>query len=50
MEFIINNYEAIILTVSHDKYKDLNLTNKNQIVYDVKSILKNMNLLNRYFD
>lgn len=36
-----DDYEAIVLAVSHDKYKTLELTNKNQIVYDIKSILKN---------
>lgn len=36
-----NGYEAIVLAVSHDKYKNLTYENKNQIVYDIKSILKN---------
>ena len=36
-----NNYEAIVMAVSHDKYKDLEFTNKNQVIYDIKSILKN---------
>lgn len=35
-----DDYEAIVLAVSHDKYKTLEFTNKNQIVYDIKSILK----------
>ncbi|UYF42502.1 nucleotide sugar dehydrogenase [Aliarcobacter cryaerophilus] len=35
-----DEYEAIVLAVSHDKYKTLEFTNKNQIVYDIKSILK----------
>jgi UDP-N-acetyl-D-glucosamine/UDP-N-acetyl-D-galactosamine dehydrogenase len=29
------------MAVSHDKYKTLEFTNKNQIIYDIKSILKN---------
>jgi len=36
-----NDFEAIVLAVSHDKYKTLEFKNKNQIVYDIKSILKN---------
>ncbi|MGE3613419.1 MAG: nucleotide sugar dehydrogenase [Sulfurimonas sp.] len=35
-----DDYEAIVLAVSHDKYKTLTFKNKNQIVYDIKSILK----------
>jgi len=34
-----NAYEAIILAVSHDKYKDL-VFNDKQVVFDIKSILK----------
>jgi UDP-N-acetyl-D-galactosamine dehydrogenase len=36
-----DDFEAIVLAVSHDKYKNLEFKNKNQIVYDIKSILKN---------
>jgi UDP-N-acetyl-D-galactosamine dehydrogenase len=36
-----DDYEAVVLAVSHDKYKNLEFENKNQIVYDIKSILKN---------
>uniref|UniRef100_UPI00404791AC nucleotide sugar dehydrogenase n=1 Tax=Aliarcobacter sp. TaxID=2321116 RepID=UPI00404791AC len=36
-----DDYEAIVLAVSHDKYKNLTFENKNQIVYDIKSILPN---------
>lgn len=36
-----DDYEAIVLAVSHDKYKTLSFENRNQIVYDIKSILKN---------
>ncbi|WP_024774465.1 nucleotide sugar dehydrogenase [Aliarcobacter cibarius] len=35
-----DDYEAIVLAVSHDKYKNLTFGNQNQIVYDIKSILK----------
>ncbi|MAD43081.1 MAG: Vi polysaccharide biosynthesis protein VipA/TviB [Arcobacter sp.] len=36
-----DDYEAIVMAVSHDKYKVLEFSNKNQVVYDIKSILKN---------
>ena len=36
-----DDYEAIVMAVSHDKYKNLEFSNKNQVVYDIKSILKN---------
>ncbi len=35
-----DDYEAIVMAVSHDKYKTLTFENKDQIVYDIKSILK----------
>jgi UDP-N-acetyl-D-galactosamine dehydrogenase len=35
----LNEYEAIILAVAHEKYKVLELTDKDQVVYDIKSIL-----------
>ncbi|RLA07410.1 MAG: Vi polysaccharide biosynthesis protein VipA/TviB [Gammaproteobacteria bacterium] len=35
------DYNAIVLAVAHDKFKDIKLDNKNQIVYDIKSILDN---------
>jgi len=34
-----DDYEAVILAVAHDKFKDVKLNNKNQVVYDIKSIL-----------
>jgi UDP-N-acetyl-D-galactosamine dehydrogenase len=34
-----NDYDAVILAVAHDKFKDIKLNNDNQIVYDIKSIL-----------
>jgi len=33
------SYEAIVVAASHDKYKSIKLDNKNQVVYDIKSIL-----------
>jgi UDP-N-acetyl-D-glucosamine/UDP-N-acetyl-D-galactosamine dehydrogenase len=36
----IKNYQAIILAVSHERFKDLKLSkNEKQVIYDVKSIL-----------
>ncbi|MBL0708938.1 MAG: nucleotide sugar dehydrogenase [Sulfurimonas sp.] len=37
----ISTYDAVILAVAHDKFKKIQLNNKNQIVYDIKSILEN---------
>jgi UDP-N-acetyl-D-glucosamine/UDP-N-acetyl-D-galactosamine dehydrogenase len=34
-----DEYDAVILAVAHDKFRDLKLDNDNQIVYDIKSIL-----------
>jgi UDP-N-acetyl-D-glucosamine/UDP-N-acetyl-D-galactosamine dehydrogenase len=34
-----NNYNAIVLAVAHDEYKLLNFQSKNQVVFDIKSIL-----------
>ena len=36
-----DDYEAIVMAVSHDKYKNLEFSNQNQVIYDIKSILKN---------
>jgi len=34
-----DEYEAVVLAVAHDEYKSVKLNNKNQVVYDIKSIL-----------
>jgi UDP-N-acetyl-D-galactosamine dehydrogenase len=34
-----DEYEAVVLAVAHDKFKQQNIGNKNQIVFDIKSIL-----------
>ena len=34
-----DDYEAVVLAVAHDKFRDIKLDNDNQIVYDIKSIL-----------
>jgi len=36
----INTYDAVVLAVAHDKYKQLEFNNKSQVVYDIKSIVK----------
>lgn len=37
----IDSYEVVILAVAHEKYKKLELNNKNQVIFDIKSILDN---------
>jgi len=34
-----DNYDAVVLAVAHNKYKDIRLDNSNQVVFDIKSIL-----------
>jgi len=36
-----DKYEAVILAVAHNKYKNINLENENQVVFDIKSIVDN---------
>ena len=39
-ELKVEEYDAVVLAVAHDKFKDLDLkTTDNQVVYDIKSIL-----------
>jgi len=33
------DYAAVILTVGHDDYKNMRISNDSQVVYDVKSVL-----------
>ncbi len=40
-EVSFDDYDAIVLAVSHDKYKKLKFCNNNQIIYDIKSIVDN---------
>ena len=35
----IEAYDAVVLAVAHEKYKTLNIDNKEQVVFDIKSIL-----------
>ena len=34
------DYDTVVLAVAHDKFKTIKLNNKNQVVYDIKSILE----------
>lgn len=34
-----DDYDAVVLAVSHNEYKSIQLNNKKQVVYDIKSIL-----------
>jgi UDP-N-acetyl-D-galactosamine dehydrogenase len=34
-----DEYEAVVLAVAHDEYKNMKLDNAKQIIYDIKSIL-----------
>ena len=38
-ELNTNDYEAIILAVAHDEFKQFNLKTKSNVVFDIKSIL-----------
>ena len=35
-----NEYNAVVLAVAHDEYKNISLNNQEQVVFDIKSILK----------
>jgi UDP-N-acetyl-D-galactosamine dehydrogenase len=35
----VDNYDAVVLAVAHDEYKNMLLDNENQVVFDIKSIL-----------
>ncbi len=36
----IEDYDAIVLAVAHDEYKNMKLNNNNQVIFDIKSILE----------
>jgi UDP-N-acetyl-D-galactosamine dehydrogenase len=36
-----DDYDAVVLAVAHDKFRNIKLDNENQVVYDIKSILDN---------
>lgn len=36
----IDSYDAIVLAVAHDEYKQLKFVNENQIIYDIKGVLE----------
>ena len=33
-------YEAIVLAVAHEKYKEIKFDNNKQVIFDIKSILE----------
>jgi UDP-N-acetyl-D-galactosamine dehydrogenase len=35
----VDEYEAVVLAVAHDKYRDMKIDSKNQVVFDIKSII-----------
>ena len=40
-ELLIDNYDAVVLAVAHDKFKELDLsTNDDQVLFDIKSFIK----------
>jgi len=36
----VDDYDAVVLAVAHNKYKNIKLDNENQVVFDIKSILE----------
>ncbi|AKT90936.1 polysaccharide biosynthesis protein, nucleotide sugar dehydrogenase, TviB family [Campylobacter ureolyticus RIGS 9880] len=37
----LNNYDAVVLTVAHDEFKNLDFSNLNAVTFDIKGILQN---------
>jgi len=37
----LNDYQAIIIAVGHEKYKKLNISNINKVIFDVKTVIQN---------
>jgi len=37
----IQNYNSVILAVGHNEYKNLQISNENKVIFDIKSILPN---------
>lgn len=40
-DYSFDDYQAIIVAVGHEKYKGLNISNENRVIFDIKSILPN---------
>ncbi len=40
-DFDWNEYQAIIVAVAHEQYKNYEISNKNKVIFDIKSVLKN---------
>lgn len=39
----LNNYDAVVLAVAHDEFKNLDFSNLNAVTFDIKGILQNPN-------
>jgi UDP-N-acetyl-D-galactosamine dehydrogenase len=37
----LNDYQAVILAVAHEEYRKLEISNKDKVIFDIKSILPN---------
>ena len=37
----LNNYDAVVLAVAHDEFKNLDFSNLNAVTFDIKGILQN---------
>jgi UDP-N-acetyl-D-glucosamine/UDP-N-acetyl-D-galactosamine dehydrogenase len=39
--YSLDDYQAVIIAVSHNKYQNLKISNNDKVIFDIKSILKN---------
>jgi len=42
-ELNVQEYNAVVLAVAHDKYKGMTLENQEQVIFDIKSVLETSN-------
>ena len=40
-DYNLDDYQAIIVAVGHEKYRNLEISNENKVIFDIKSILPN---------
>lgn len=40
-DYDFDDYQAVVVAVGHEEYKNLEISNDNKVVFDIKSILKN---------
>jgi UDP-N-acetyl-D-galactosamine dehydrogenase len=38
-ELEIDNYQAVVLAVAHNEFRDLDIDNKDKVVFDIKALL-----------